>query len=106
MKPDVGHAPNCDVRVFPFYNFKCLTGCENRKCTSAWEVVNFWHIWGTESFRLDKQMYGFNGVLETENRRRRRSNNVEPILNDAMTFSGRLGCNFQWQAQDLDFVFM
>ena len=67
MEPDVGRVPNCDVRLFPFYNFRCLTGCENRKCNFAWEVLNFWHIWGTENFRFDKQMHGFNGVSGTEN---------------------------------------
>ena len=67
MEPGVGRAPNCDVRLFPFYNFKCLTGCGNRKCNLATEVLNLLHIWGTENFRFDKQMYGFSGVLGTEN---------------------------------------
>ena len=67
MEPAAGRFPNFDVRLFPFYNFKCLTGGKNRKCNFAGEVLNFWHTWGTKNFRFDKQMYGFNGVLGTEN---------------------------------------
>ena len=59
MEPDVGRVPKFEVRLFPFYNFKCLTGRGNRKCNFVWEVLNFVHIWGTENFRLDKQTLWF-----------------------------------------------
>ena len=67
MDPDVGRVPKFEVRLFPLYNFKCLTGRGNRKCNFVEEILNFVHISGTENFRFDKQMYGFNGVSGTEN---------------------------------------
>ena len=59
MEPDVGRVPKFEVWLFPFYNFKCLTGRGNRKCNFVWEVLNFAHIWGTENFRFPKQTLWF-----------------------------------------------
>ena len=59
MEPDVGRVPKFEVCLFPFYNFKCLTGRGNRKCNFVWEVLNFAHIWGTENFRFPKQTLWF-----------------------------------------------
>ena len=59
MDPDVGRVPKFEVRLFPFYNLKCLTGRGNRKCNFVGEVLNFVHISGTENFRFDKTTLRF-----------------------------------------------